>query len=99
LLDAAHILGDKEEKGDPVVPNGLSLCKIHHAAFDKHIIGIHPDYHIHVRSDILIETDGPMLKVGLQELNNNKIILPDRRKDYPDRDRLAERFDRFMKAS
>jgi putative restriction endonuclease len=31
LLDAAHILSDSEG-GQPVVTNGLSLCKIHHAA-------------------------------------------------------------------
>lgn len=34
LLDAAHIISDSEELGDPIVSNGLSLCKIHHAAFD-----------------------------------------------------------------
>jgi len=32
LLDAAHILPDRHPKGEPVVPNGLALCKIHHAA-------------------------------------------------------------------
>lgn len=34
LLDAAHILENGHPRGLPVVPNGLSLCKIHHAAFD-----------------------------------------------------------------
>ncbi len=48
LLDAAHIIDDKEEKGDPIVPNGLSLCKIHHAAFDRYIIGITPNYEIKI---------------------------------------------------
>jgi putative restriction endonuclease len=33
LLDAAHIIADKsEEFGQPVVPNGIPLSKIHHAA-------------------------------------------------------------------
>jgi predicted restriction endonuclease len=27
----------------PVVPNDLPLSKIHHAAFDAHLIGIDPD--------------------------------------------------------
>jgi hypothetical protein len=31
LLDAAHILPDGHPKGEPVVPNGLALCKLHHA--------------------------------------------------------------------
>ena len=39
LLDAAHILSDRHERGEPVVPNGLALCKIHHAAFDSNILG------------------------------------------------------------
>jgi putative restriction endonuclease len=98
LLDAAHIIGDNEEFGDPAVQNGLSLCKIHHAAFDKNILGINPDYYIHVRNDILEETDGPMLKYGLQALDSQKIILPHHRKDHPDRDRLEVRFERFLRA-
>jgi putative restriction endonuclease len=98
LLDAAHIIGDNEDYGDPVIQNGLSMCKIHHAAFDKNIIGINPDYYIHVRKDILEETDGPMLKYGLQSLENQKIILPGHHKDYPDQTRLEQRFDQFLKA-
>ncbi|MGI8867651.1 MAG: HNH endonuclease [Mycobacteriales bacterium] len=37
LLDAAHILPDTHPRGEPVVPNGLALCKIHHAAYDRNI--------------------------------------------------------------
>jgi putative restriction endonuclease len=99
LLDAAHIIGDKEDIGDPIVQNGLSLCKIHHAAFDKNILGINPDYYIHVRNDILHETDGPMLKYGLQALEHQKINLPNHKKDYPDQERLEQRFEKFLKAS
>jgi putative restriction endonuclease len=43
LLDAAHIVADTDERfGHPVVPNGIPLSKIHHAAFDAHLIGIDP---------------------------------------------------------
>jgi putative restriction endonuclease len=62
LLDAAHIIGDREDHGDTFVPNGLSLCKIHHAAYDNNFISINPDYIIKIRTDLLTETDGPMLK-------------------------------------
>jgi putative restriction endonuclease len=96
-LDAAHIINDTEPLGDPIVPNGLTLCKIHHSAFDVNIIGISPDYQIHVREDILHEIDGPMLKHGIQELNNRKIILPKHRFDYPDRERLEMRYEKFLK--
>jgi predicted restriction endonuclease len=39
LLDAAHIIGDGKPDGIPIVPNGLSLCKIHHAAYDTNLLG------------------------------------------------------------
>ena len=32
LLDAAHIIPDRDPRGAPVVPNGLALSKIHHHA-------------------------------------------------------------------
>jgi putative restriction endonuclease len=99
LLDAAHIVPDKEEQGLPVITGGLSLCKIHHTAFDKYIIGITPDYTIKVRKDILEEIDGPMLKYGIQRLENNKIILPSTKNNWPDRERLGYRYERFLKAT
>jgi putative restriction endonuclease len=41
LLDAAHIVMDADEQlGQPIVSNGLPLTKIHHAAFDAHLIGV-----------------------------------------------------------
>ncbi|MCK4665047.1 MAG: HNH endonuclease [Bacteroidales bacterium] len=99
LLDAAHIIPDSEELGLPIVQNGLSLCKIHHAAYDKNIIGITADYTIKVRNDILRETDGPMLRHGIQSLENKHIILPNNKKNWPDKERLDTRFQRFMDAS
>jgi putative restriction endonuclease len=98
LLDAAHIIADKEDIGDPIIPNGLALCKIHHAAFDNNFIGISPDYKIRVRFDLLEEIDGPMLKHGIQLLNNKDIILPSLKKNYPDRGRLEIRYLKFLQA-
>lgn len=95
LLDAAHILPDKDERlGQPVVPNGIPLSKIHHAAFDAHLIGIDPDYHMHVSDRLLSQNDGPMLE-ALKGLKGATIYLPGRSRDCPDRDRLALRFERF----
>ena len=95
LLDAAHIVADTDEQlGQPIVPNGLPLSKIHHAAFDAHLIGIDPDYRLHVSSRLLALNDGPMLE-ALKRLNGEPIHLPARVKDRPDRDRLASRFERF----
>ena len=44
LLDAAHIVGDVESGGEPTVKNGLSLCSIHHRAFDQSLVGVSPEY-------------------------------------------------------
>ena len=91
LLDAAHIVADRDERlGQPVVPNGIPLSKIHHAAFDAHLIGIDPNYRLHVSKRLLMQRDGPMLE-ALKRLNGEAIYLPKRDKDRPDRDRLALR--------
>ena len=97
LLDAAHIIPDNQG-GKAIVTNGLSLCKIHHAAFDQNIIGITPDYMIVVREDILPEIDGPMLKYGIQQMDGNKIILPRSTQSQPDKGFLEERYVIFKKA-
>ncbi len=78
--------------------NGLPLSKIHHAAFDAHLIGIDPDYRLHVSERLLGHHDGSMLE-ALKKLNGGNLNLPARAKDYPDRDRLALRFERFKAAA
>jgi len=74
------------------------LCNIHHAAFDKNILGIRPNYSVLIRSDILKEEDGPMLKHGLQGMHGQKIILPGRANQYPDKELLEMRYEKFRKA-
>jgi putative restriction endonuclease len=99
LLDAAHIVADADEKlGQPIIANGLALSKLHHAALDAHLIGIDPDFRVHVSEKLLIQRDGPTLE-ALKGLNGVKLLLPNRAKDHPDRDRLAVRFERFQIAA
>lgn len=99
LLDAAHILPDQHPRGTPVVPNGLALCKIHHAAYDENYLGIRPDLIVEVRSDVRKEKDGPMLLHGLQEMAGVRIIVPRSRGAWPDSARLEERYEEFRRAS
>ncbi len=95
LLDAAHIISDTNlELGQPVISNGLLLSKIHHAAFDSHLIGIDSDYGLHVSKRLFDQNDGPMLK-ALKQLRGRKLRLPERKQDYPDRERLAVRYEEF----
>jgi putative restriction endonuclease len=98
LLDAAHILPDRHPKGEPIVPNGLAMCKLHHAAFDSHFLGVRPDLVIELRRDILDEADGPMLRYGLQGFHGKLLHAPRTRELRPSEDFLAERFELFRKA-
>jgi hypothetical protein len=58
-----------EQFGQPIVSNGLPLTKIHHAAFYAHLIGVDPDYRIHVSDRLLEIHDGPFLELGLRALS------------------------------
>jgi putative restriction endonuclease len=98
LLDAARIISDSKPRGEPVVPNGIALCKIHHAAYDRNFIGIRPDREIVINSKILREVDGPMLKYGIQEMHGSRISVPHQPNSRPDPDRLEERFEEFLSA-
>ena len=99
LLDAAHIAPDSHEQlGQPIVPNGIPLSKIHHAAFDAHLIGIDPNYRLHVSDRLLEKKDGPLLE-SLKQLEGASIHLPKRQIDWPDPDRLDMRFEHFKAAT
>jgi putative restriction endonuclease len=98
LLDAAHIKEDSEG-GEPIVPNGVAMCAIHHRAFDNAILGIRPDYVVEIRPDVLEEIDGPTLQHALQGMHASDLKLPDRREAWPRPDLLEERYERFKAAS
>ena len=99
LLDAAHIIPDAEPGGKPIVSNGLSLCRLHHATFDRFFVGVRPDGTIDVRSDILEEFDGPTLQHAIQGLHDQRIALPRKRVERPSVELLAKRYDRFLEVA
>ena len=96
LLDAAHIIPDNLPESQPTVNNGLSLCKLHHAAYDSFLISISPEFIIKVRDDVLEEEDGPVLQHGLKGLHENKIVLPSSKTQWPSQDALSWRYDKFI---
>lgn len=98
LLDAAHILPDGHPYGEPIVPNGLALCKIHHAAYDANIVGIRPDLVVEVSRAVLAEVDGPMLQYGLQAAHGVGLSVPRRAAERPKPDFLEERYEEFRMA-
>lgn len=97
LLEAAHIVADADPQGVPSVCNGLALCTLHHAAFDRDVIAITPDYTIEVRRDVLDETDGPMLVHGLQGFHGTTLRLPQKVAWRPDQQLLEKRYERFRR--
>ena len=99
LLDAAHIIPDNEPGGQPTVNNGLSLCRLHHATFDRFFVGVRPDGIIEVRSDILEEFDGPTLQHAIQGLHAQPIAFPRKPEERPSEELLAARYDRFREVA
>jgi putative restriction endonuclease len=97
LLDAAHIKEDANG-GEPIVPNGLAMCAIHHRAFDAQFLGVRPDFKIEIKHDLLIEKDGPTLQYALQGLHGSGIGLPSKPSERPNRELLEERHERFLAA-
>ena len=99
LLDAAHILPDAEPEGEPVVRNGIALCRLHHAAFDRFFLAVRPDCIIEVRADLLEEVDGPTLQHAIQGLHGQPIVLPTRLMEQPATDFLSEKYERFLEVA
>lgn len=98
LLDAAHIKEDSQG-GEPIVPNGVAMCALHHRAFDNNIIGIRPnDYVVETNPAVLLEHDGPTLQHALQAVHGSALHVPRRTDARPDKDLLEERYERFLAA-
>lgn len=99
LLDAAHILPDRDERGRPEISNGLCLSKLHHTAYDRNLLGIDPDGIIHISDEVLAQSDGPTLEMAIKGFNGAKLRVPRHAEDQPNRDYLAERFEAYKRAS
>jgi putative restriction endonuclease len=93
LLQGAHIVPDSEAVGAPVVQNGLSLCSLHHAAYDRSIIRIKADYTVAVENEWIEAGDG-FARASLSEFDGRRIHLPSDATHHPNPDFLNERFRR-----
>jgi hypothetical protein len=67
---------EAQPEGEPRVRSGLSLCTLHHAAFDRAFVGLRPDDVIAVRPDNLREDDGPTLVHAFRALHGTRTLLP-----------------------
>jgi putative restriction endonuclease len=86
LLDVAHILPWSEypdARAD--LSNVLALSKTHHAAFDRELFTIDPEYHIRVNPGF--ETESDLLKRTILNQAGERLSLPH---EAIDRDYLRE---------
>jgi putative restriction endonuclease len=95
LLQAAHIIDDRDPRGVATIVNGIALCAIHHLAYDRNLMGIDPAGGIHIARRLLDEIDGPMLRRGLQDFHGAAILQPRRGDERPDPERLQLRYEQF----
>lgn len=98
LLQAAHIIPDRDERGRPEVTNGLCLSMLHHTAYDRNLLGIDADGRIHIAEAVLDQHDGPNLEAAIKDYHGRHIYLPRHLADRPARELLAERFEEFVAA-
>ena len=96
LLVGAHILPDAQG-GPASVTNGICMSTLHHTAFDANLIGIDPDFRVHVAKQVREGRDGPLLD-SLKRLQGASLRLPVDRSAHPDRSFLEQRFNRFVSA-
>lgn len=99
LLQAAHIIDDRDPRGVATIVNGIALCAIHHLAYDRNLLGIDPRGVVHITRRLLNERDGPMLRSGLQSFHGETILQPRRPDERPDPLRLEVRFAPFTAAA
>ena len=82
--DAAHIIPFSLSQNDDV-RNGISLCKLHHWAFDKGLISLSETYQVIV--SVLMSDQRPT-EDRLTELRDRSILLPEHNQLYPAQDAL-----------
>lgn len=88
MLNASHIIPwsvDTARRADP--RNGLSLCAFHDRAFDRGLIAIDERLRVTVSQQAKIDDPPKFHHVGLLEIENRPIRLPER--FHPDADALA----------
>ncbi|MCE2440943.1 MAG: HNH endonuclease [Candidatus Latescibacteria bacterium] len=96
LLVGAHIISDADG-GPASVNNGICMSTLHHSAYDTHLIGVDPDFRVHVAPPLRERQDGDLLS-NLKDLDGNRLHLPSQRDDWPDREFLEQRFETFNTA-
>ncbi|BFM15457.1 HNH endonuclease [Maricurvus nonylphenolicus] len=97
LIDAAHIVPDSQVYGKQLVNNGIALSNLHHRAFDRNLLGIDGDYRIHISSEIKEHLPNGFVDKAFLACDKQILNLPSCKDYYPNRESLAEKFERFRR--
>jgi putative restriction endonuclease len=79
LIEAAHIVPHSHEKGTDEIGNGISLCALHHTAYDRSLIYFDTDFNILINTTKMQYLEKVGLDSGFrkfQALAFDKIQLP-----------------------
>lgn len=79
LVEAAHIVPHSHEKGTDEISNGISLCTLHHAAYDRSLIYFDEEYNIIINESKMEYLEKVGLDSGFRKfkaLAFEKILLP-----------------------
>ena len=79
LIEAAHIVPFSHEKGTDQISNGISLCALHHTAYDRSLIFFDKEFNIIINSSKMEYLEKVTLDSGFrkfQSLAFDKIKLP-----------------------
>ena len=87
LLDAAHILDASHPDSTDETSNGVSLCTLHHRAFDRALVTFDEDFRTHFNESMIAEFrrtshDGGL--TGFREKMRPLLLLPPDARDHPD---------------
>ena len=93
VTEAAHIIPFNKSNNDDV-RNGISLCKLHHWAFDRYLFSVDESYIITVSN--LMTEKGPT-EWKLTTLNGKGILLPKLEELYPAKEAFAWHCERMSK--
>ena len=93
LVDAAHIVPVAYSASTDETSNGIALCKLHHAAFDRNLLSIDEAYRIELSQTESARLHSGNRDGGMPAFQKNlkpAIILPHDRRDYPERRYLVK---------
>ncbi len=86
LVDAAHIIPVVASSSTDETKNGIALCKLHHAAFDRNLMSFDEQYKIEISDSEIDRLSTGNLVGGLLKFKQHlrsAIILPNDTRDYP----------------